>query len=250
MSTDGVPSAQAARPTIFLSYASEDRDAARAIRDTLTSLGLDVWYDESDLDGGDVWDQKIRRQIRECDFFMPVVSAQTESRAEGYFRREWRFAVERTLDMADDHIFLLPVSIDDTDEGIARVPEKFLAVQWTRLPAGKSTPAFEALCGRLASGQAVTLARSVPATLAPAHGRGRARGRRRERDDDEPRPEYSPFPKAQPGESGARHYRSVVFWVFHSAWVAFKRLPKWVRILIYIWVVLGVMARACSGRPG
>ena len=113
---------------------------------------MEVWYDESDLVGGDAWDQKIRRQIRECDYFMPVISAHTEARHEGYFRREWRLAVERTLDMVDDHVFLLPVVIDNTPEAGARVPDKFRAVQWLRLPDGQSTPALEALCRRLVSG--------------------------------------------------------------------------------------------------
>src|ERR1700730_6680390 len=108
-------------PSVFLSYASEDRPAAQAIRDALPALGLEVWYDESALNGGDAGDQKIRREIRECAFFMPLVSAQTEARHEGYFRREWRLAVERTLDMADDHPFLLPVVIDDTNEAVAPV---------------------------------------------------------------------------------------------------------------------------------
>ncbi|HVS77740.1 MAG TPA: toll/interleukin-1 receptor domain-containing protein, partial [Steroidobacteraceae bacterium] len=81
------------RPTVFLSYASEDRRAAQLLRDALPGFGLEVWYDESDLVGGDAWDQKIRRQIRECDYFMPVISAHTEARHEGYFRREWRLAV-------------------------------------------------------------------------------------------------------------------------------------------------------------
>jgi len=99
---------------VFLSYASEDRQAARLLRDALPDYGLDVWYDESDIGGGEAWDQKIRRQIRECDYFMPLVSVQTEARHEGYFRREWRLAVERTLDMADDHPFLLtPASLDE-----------------------------------------------------------------------------------------------------------------------------------------
>ena len=81
MPTDKTLSPNQPPPSVFLSYASEDRAAARAIRDALATTGLDVWYDESDLDGGDVWDQKIRRQIRECDFFVPIVSAQTETRA-------------------------------------------------------------------------------------------------------------------------------------------------------------------------
>ena len=135
-------------PSVFISYASEDA-AARTLRDALAATGLDVWYDESELGGGDAWDQKIRRQIRDCDYFMPMISAATEARKEGYFRREWRLAAERTLDMADDVMFLLPVSIDATSESGARVPDKFLAVQWLRLPGGRSTPALQALCRRL-----------------------------------------------------------------------------------------------------
>src|SRR5580658_7953128 len=140
-------------PSVFLSYASEDRKAAQALRDALPAYGLEVWYDESGLDGGDAWDQKIRRQIRECDFFMPVISAQTEVRPEGYFRREWRLAVERTQDMADDHTFILPVVIDDTAQAGARVPEKFLAVQWMRVPGGQPSKALEARCRRLVAGE-------------------------------------------------------------------------------------------------
>src|SRR4051812_27254357 len=113
------------RPSVFISYASEDRIAARALRDALAATGLEVWHDENELSGGDAWDQKIRSQIRDCDYFMPMISAATEKRKEGYFRREWRLAAERTLDMADDVMFLLPVVIDATSESTARVPSKF-----------------------------------------------------------------------------------------------------------------------------
>src|SRR3954462_5983613 len=115
MSSAGNPP-PAPRPSVFISYASDDRAAARKMRDTLASAGLEVWYDENELGGGDAWDQKIRKQIRDCDYFMPVISAVTERRKEGYFRREGRLACERTLDMADDVLFLLPVSIDETSE--------------------------------------------------------------------------------------------------------------------------------------
>ena len=136
MSSAGIQPAPP-RPSVFISYASEDRTAARALRDALEAAGLDVWYDESELGGGDAWDQKIRRQIRDCDYFMPLISAATEARKEGYFRREWRLATERTMDMADDVLFLLPIALDDTHEAGARVPERFLHVQWLRLPNGE-----------------------------------------------------------------------------------------------------------------
>src|ERR1700683_797686 len=115
MSSEGAAAAPRP-PTVFLSYASEDRQAARSIGDALPAYGFDVWYDESELGGGDAWDQKIRRQIRECRYFMPVISANANARHEGYFRREWRLAVERSLDMADDVAFILPVVVDSTTQ--------------------------------------------------------------------------------------------------------------------------------------
>jgi len=127
---------------VFLSYSSQDAEAARRICDTLRAAGVEVWFDQSELRGGDSWDQKIRRQIRECALFIPVISASTQSRSEGYFRREWKLAVERTHDMADHVAFLVPVVLDGTSDRDAHVPEKFRETQWTRLPGGATPAAF------------------------------------------------------------------------------------------------------------
>ena len=222
-------------PSVFLSYASEDRSAAQTLKQALATFGLDVWYDESGLDGGDAWDQKIRRQIRECDFFMPLISAQTEARPEGYFRREWRFAVERTFDMADDHPFLLPVVIDDTTQDGARVPEKFLAVHWLRVPAGRPTPALESLCRRLLSGQPVV----EPAKKAPTAPNQPAatRSHRRTR-------EYPHFPRHEPGQT-IRFWAQITGWAFQCAWIFFKGFPRWVQIGVYIWLAIVLMSKGC-----
>ena len=125
---------------VFLSYGREDTGAAQRIADALRASGVEVWFDQNELVGGDVWDQKIRRQIKECALFVPIISAQTQARTEGYFRLEWLLAAERTRLMGRTKAFLLPVCIDATKEGAADVPESFLAVQWTRL-AGGETPA-------------------------------------------------------------------------------------------------------------
>src|SRR5262245_41217917 len=97
---------------IFLSYAREDAAAARRIAEALRASGLEVWLDEHELRGGDAWDAKLRAQIRSCTLFVPVISATTQGRVEGYFRREWKLAVERTSDMAAGTTFLVPVAID------------------------------------------------------------------------------------------------------------------------------------------
>ena len=133
--------AQASR-AIFLSYASQDVEAARNICEALRAGGIEVWFDQSELRGGDAWDHKIRRQIRDCALFIPVISANTQTRQEGYFRLEWRIADQRTHLMARNKAFIVPVSIDGTPESSADVPESFASVQWTRLPAGATSPAF------------------------------------------------------------------------------------------------------------
>ena len=127
---------------IFLSYASEDAAPAQRLCATLRASGIEVWFDQSELRGGDAWDQKIRREIRDCALFMPVISANTQGRLEGYFRREWKLAAARTHDMADDKPFLVPVVIDGTKEQDARVPEQFRSVQWTSVRAGEIAADF------------------------------------------------------------------------------------------------------------
>lgn len=87
---------------VFLSYASQDAEAAKKICDSLRSAGVEVWFDRNELRGGDAWDAAIRGQIQSCAPFVPIISANTQARAEGYFRREWRLAVDRMHDMADD----------------------------------------------------------------------------------------------------------------------------------------------------
>jgi TolB-like protein len=127
---------------IFLSYAREDAESVRRIADALRAFGVEVWFDQNELRGGDSWDQKIKRQIRECTLFLPVISATTQARGEGYFRREWKQAVERTHDMASGVAFIVPVVIDETPESEAAVPEEFMRYQWTRLPHGVPSPQF------------------------------------------------------------------------------------------------------------
>src|ERR1051325_4132314 len=88
-------------PAVFLSYAREDAGAARRIATALRAHGLAVWFDEEELRGGDAWDAKIRKQIKECALFVPIISANTQARTEGYFRLEWKLAAQRMHAIAD-----------------------------------------------------------------------------------------------------------------------------------------------------
>lgn len=151
----GEPHTQASMRSraVFLSYASQDVEAAQRICGALRSAGVEVWFDQSDLRGGDAWDQSIRRQIKTCALFLPVISRNTCDRDEGYFRLEWKLAVDRCHLMADNKAFLMPVVIDDTLSDDERVPERFRDVQWTRVPGGVASAAFvETVRGLLSGG--------------------------------------------------------------------------------------------------
>jgi len=114
-----------AKGAVFLSYASEDAAAADRIATAIRAAGIEIWFDREELRGGDAWDRRIREQMHAGRLFIPVISAHTEARDEGYFRREWKLAVDRTHDMADTRAFLVPVVIDSTTERGASVPQKF-----------------------------------------------------------------------------------------------------------------------------
>ena len=149
----GGPTTEASTPTgaVFLSYASEDAESAERIATALRAAGVEVWFDREELRGGDAWDQKIRQQILDCRLFVPIISANTETRLEGYFRREWKLATDRTESMASELAFLFPVVIDGTSNTSAHVPEKFRHIQWTRLASGQVPPAFVERVRRLLS---------------------------------------------------------------------------------------------------
>jgi TolB-like protein/Tfp pilus assembly protein PilF len=147
---------------VFLSYASEDAAAALRICTDLRNAGIEVWFDQSELRGGDAWDAAIRRQIKTCALFIPVISDNAHARVEGYFRLEWKLAIDRSHLMAPDQAFLLPVAIDHTPQADERIPERFRELQWSRLPAGQASPAFVSRVRNLLSPQPALGALSAP----------------------------------------------------------------------------------------
>jgi TolB-like protein len=164
---------------VFLSYAREDTEAAKRIADALRGFGVEVWFDQSELRGGDAWDSKIKSQIRECSLFVAIISSNTQARGEGYFRREWKLAIERTHDMAAGIPFLIPLVVDQTPESKALVPEEFMKFQWTRLPDGIPTAQFVERVKRLTE-KPLSVVEDIPS----------------------PRPAVAPSPAASPAKKG------------------------------------------------
>jgi len=136
------PSREMPENAVFISYAREDLPAVQRLKAAMDAAGITTWFDFDRLEGGDDYDRKIHANIARCSFFLPVISATTQRRHEGYFRREWSYAVDRSRNIAEGAVFILPVCIDDTPEGDALVPDKFKSLHITRVPGGDPSPEF------------------------------------------------------------------------------------------------------------
>jgi hypothetical protein len=147
------PSREMPENAIFISYAREDLAAVQRLKAAMDAAGLVTWFDLDRLEGGDDYDRKIHANIGRCSYFVPVVSASTQRRLEGYFRREWSYAVDRSRNIAEGAVFILPVCIDETPEAEALVPDKFRALHLTRVPGGEPTPEFLRRLQELSSGR-------------------------------------------------------------------------------------------------
>lgn len=127
---------------VFISYASEDLEAASRLAEGLRAAGLEVWLDKNELQLGDDWARSIRRGIERCSLFLPVISQQSlsEENRRRYFWREWNDADDFARGMAPGEAFIIPIVIDD-DIRIDRVslPSSFQRAQGTRLPGANVT---------------------------------------------------------------------------------------------------------------
>jgi hypothetical protein len=127
---------------VFLSYASDDRPAAQAIRDALEAAGIDVWFDRDRLMSGDAFEAKIRRHIERCSLFIPVLSRSTVTPERRFFRLEWDHAQRVAITAPETSRFILPVVIDDLPPDHEDIPARFRAVQWQQVPGGHVPTAF------------------------------------------------------------------------------------------------------------
>jgi len=118
------PDAEMPDDAIFISYAREDLAAVRVLTNALDAAGLSVWLDMNRLSAGDSFDLKIQQNIRRCSLFIPILSRNTQARAQGFFRREWHYALDRDIEIDPSHPFIVPIAIDETVE-IGALPRRF-----------------------------------------------------------------------------------------------------------------------------
>ncbi|HWX34483.1 MAG TPA: toll/interleukin-1 receptor domain-containing protein [Steroidobacteraceae bacterium] len=126
---------------IFISYAREDFDAARTLKSALDAVGLPVWFDLDRLGPGDTFKVKIQDYVERCSLFLPLLSRNTEARTEGFFRREWNYALDRDKGIDQRLPFIIPIAIDDNLK-LKTLPRRFRDIEITKLPGGRPSAEF------------------------------------------------------------------------------------------------------------
>jgi hypothetical protein len=124
--------------TVFLSYAHQDAELAKALRQDLIDIGQSVWLDES-LNGGQIWWDEILRQVRDCHVFVLAISA--HSLASEACLSEWAYAEELARPF-------LPIRIDDSD--LTSAPDAMKQTQHIDFQVGNAQSA-KALAKSLSS---------------------------------------------------------------------------------------------------
>ncbi|MES2922396.1 MAG: toll/interleukin-1 receptor domain-containing protein [Verrucomicrobiota bacterium] len=121
--------------SVFISFRSEDRDVARNIATRFRDAGIDVWFDETDLEPGDSYKAKIANHIFKCFAFVPLISRHSISNdpKPWFYRFEWKRAIEAAEFRFNTHKFILPLLVDETSPKNEAIPEQFREVQISRL---------------------------------------------------------------------------------------------------------------------
>lgn len=104
------------QPTVFICHASEDKEDARRLSAELKQHGIRTWLDREALEGGDRWDELIRRTIRkEVDYFVVLQSRAMDRKTVGYLNREIELAIDRQKEYRFPSRFIIPARIEDCE---------------------------------------------------------------------------------------------------------------------------------------
>lgn len=102
---------------VFISYKSSDLLFASELFCKLArEKGLNVWFDNVRLNGGDHYDNDIKEAIRRSKIFIAILSKDVSKDLEEegeqinhYYTKEWRWASEKK------DLIILPLAIDGYD---------------------------------------------------------------------------------------------------------------------------------------
>jgi formylglycine-generating enzyme required for sulfatase activity len=139
MNTAADPKAQ--DRTVFLSFTSLDREAARAVAAGLKAADIDVWWDEGGVGWGDDWQGKIEQALSRCGAYVILLG---QGGVRRWVKPELGVAFKRHV---DDELPILPLLLDGVSP--EAMPPFLSLKQARRLPADISAFDFGTLATEL-----------------------------------------------------------------------------------------------------
>jgi len=143
-------------PDIFISYAHEDREKAKALANVLSSRGWKVWWDRK-IAPGEAFDVVIERQLGTCKCAIVLWSARSVGAT--WVRNEARRAARRKV--------LVPILIDSVETPLEF--ENLQAADLTSWEAAVENPEFEAVLDRIQALSPIPDERLARAAVEDAH---------------------------------------------------------------------------------
>jgi sulfatase modifying factor 1 len=113
---------------VFISYAREDKATAQRLYDDLKKNGADPWLDVEALLPGQNWKLEIGTAIRNCDYFLALLSLHSVSK-RGYVQKELKTALDILGECPKSRIFIIPVRLDDCQP----IDEELKELHWLDL---------------------------------------------------------------------------------------------------------------------
>jgi len=110
---------------IFLCHANEDKPQVRDVYQRLKAEGFEPWLDKEDLLPGQLWDQEIRRALKNSDIIL-IFFSQKSVVKRGYVQDEMKLALEVREEIPE--VYTIPVRLDNCE-----IPEPFRIFQWVDL---------------------------------------------------------------------------------------------------------------------
>jgi TIR domain/SIR2-like domain len=109
------------KETLFISYSWSDKSFAERLRNEFEKNGLNVFFDDDELKTGDRYNVVIKKYLRDCDFFVALISQNAIKDPTRYvYSKEWSNAIF----MNDERNYIRPYIIDDTQTVDQRIPDE------------------------------------------------------------------------------------------------------------------------------
>jgi len=112
---------------VFLCHASIDKPKVRELYRYLRRRGVNPWFDEEHLVGGQDWQVEIPKALATSDAIIICLTKNSVDK-EGYIQKEIKFALDKALDMPEGRIFLIPIKFEECE-----VPFALIRYQWVDL---------------------------------------------------------------------------------------------------------------------